>query len=165
MIEDLNLVKAIDFAVETEKLGQHIYSRLAKKFSDDKELSEVFSALAEDEQHHAATFEKLRDRVGSAEMSFEQKQYLRAVSLSDIFSGAGAPGKELENVKTREDALERAFKLERTTLAYYQAMKDVVQDEVIDEMIAEEKKHLLKVMQYMTTGAKYRGLGDSFYSA
>ena len=162
MIEELNLVKAIDFAIETEKLGQHVYSRLAKHFSDDKDLSEVFSSLAEDEKHHAEAFEKLRDKAGSMELNFEQKQYLRAISLSDVWSGEDAPNKQIEGIKTREDALERAFKLERTTLAYYQAIKEVVKDEIIDQMIAEEKGHLLKVMEYMVTGAKYRGLGDKY---
>ena len=32
----------------------------------------------------------------------------------------------------------------------------------IDEMIAEEKRHLVSVMKYMVTGAKMRGLGDKF---
>ena len=161
MIEDLTLGKAVDFAVETEKLGQHLYSRLARRFKDDPELGGLFATLAADEEHHANHFAGLRERVAKEPLSFDQQQYLRAVSVSEIFAESSL-GKNPDKIETREDALEQAFKLEGTTLSYYQALKEIVQDDLIDEMIAEEKKHLLKVMSYMTTGAKVRGLGDSF---
>ena len=41
-------------------------------------------------------------------------------------------------------------------------MKELIDHELIDEMIAEEKSHLTQVTKYMVTGAKMRGLGDKF---
>jgi len=164
VVEDLTLSKAIDFAVETEKLGHHLYSRLARRFEGDEELHALFSTLAEDEKHHAEQFAQLRDVVAAQgdDLSFEQKQYLRAVSLSDIFSGEAGLGKKPDEIKDRNDALQRAYNLEKTTLLYYQAMKEVLDHEIVDEMIAEEKKHLTRVMKYMVTDAEFRGLGDTF---
>jgi len=164
VVEDLTLSKAIDFAVETEKLGHHLYTRLARRFEGDEELYELFSTLAEDEMQHAARFAQLSDAaaVQGDDLSFEQKQYLRAVSLSDIFSREAGLAKKPDEIVDRNDALQRAFNLEKTTLLYYQAMKEVLDHEIVDEMIAEEKKHLTRVMKYMVTDAEFRGLGDAF---
>jgi len=162
MVEELTLDKAIDFAVETEKLGEHIYRRMAHRFKDDLELGELFSSLAEDEKYHAQRFTKLREVASTVRLTDDQKQYLRAVSISDIFSDDKAPGKNVEEITSREDALERAFYLEKTTLQYYQAMKEILDSEILDQMIAEEKSHLTQVTKYMVTGARMRGLGDKY---
>ena len=163
MTEELNLSQVIDFAVETEKLGEHMYKRLASRFKDDAELHELFETFAREETAHAARFETLRSLAKDLPSpSYEQKQYLRAVSLSDIFSDQNGVAKNIDQIKTREDALERAFRLEKTTLHYYQAVREFLDHEVVNEMIAEEKRHLTQVMKYMVTGAKMRGLGDKF---
>ena len=163
MAEEITLEQVVDFAIQTEQLGHHMYTRMAKHFSDDPELNELFSTLAEDEKHHADHFTKLREVAAArGALSSDQQQYLRAVSISEIFSGPGAPGKNVGEIKSKEDALARAFNLERTSLLYYQALKEVFQDDLIDEMIAEERKHITQVMKYMVTGAEFRGLGDKF---
>jgi rubrerythrin len=162
MVEELTLDKAIDFAVQTEQLGEAVYRRMAHRFKDDLELGELFRTLAEDEKYHAQRFDKLRELARTRKLSTEEQQYLRAVSISDIFSDAQSPGKNVESITSREDALQRAFYLEKTTLQYYQAMKEVLPHEVLDQMIAEEKSHLTQVTKYMVTGAKMRGLGDKF---
>ena len=160
-IPELTLEKAVDFAVQTERLGQEMYSALASRFEDDSELRELFTTLAADEEHHADHFAGLRKRLGGKQLDPEEQQYLRAASLSDIFADwslSEAP----EMITTREDALQKAFNLEKTTLGYYQALQEIIPDELLEEMVAEEKRHLVKVMKYMVTGAKVRGLGDKF---
>ncbi|MHC4225652.1 MAG: ferritin family protein, partial [Planctomycetota bacterium] len=44
--------QAIEFAVKTEELGQKFYQQLARKFSDQAELKEMFELLAKDEIMH-----------------------------------------------------------------------------------------------------------------
>jgi rubrerythrin len=159
--EELTLELAIDFAVTTEELGEKVYRRMATHFKDDQELSELFATLAADEKHHGEQFSKLRAAVSDAKpLSYEQQLYLRAFSISNVFSNPLSPGKEIEAIKTREDALERAFNLEKTTLGYYKAMREILDEPVLDQLIAEEKKHLTQVMKYMVSGAEMRGLGD-----
>ena len=65
MVEELTLDKAVDFAVETEKLGEALYRRMAHRFKDDLELNDLFSRLAEDEKYHAQRFSTLRDVAAS----------------------------------------------------------------------------------------------------
>lgn len=163
MAEEITLEQVIDFAIETEKLGHHMYTRMAKHFSDDAELGELFAKLAEDEKHHADHFEKLRAAAAvKGKISADEQQYLRAVSISEMFSGPNAPGKQVDEIGSREDALARAYNLEKTSLLYYQGLKEVFQDDLLDEMIAEERNHITQVMKYLVTGAKFRGLGDKF---
>jgi hypothetical protein len=38
----------------------------------------------------------------------------------------------------------------------------VIDDPILDDMIAEEKRHITQVMKYMVTDAKFRGLGDTY---
>jgi len=167
MIEDVTVAKCVEFAIKTEEIGAELYQRLAAKFAEDRELCEVFAGLGRDEVHHGAQFRTLHGlavaRSRDQTLSDEQKNYLRAMSMADVFSSTQHLATEVESVRTREDALERALRLEKATLAYYQAMRDVLgPDEVLDALIAVEKKHVVKVMHLMMTGAKFRGFADAF---
>ena len=163
MADEITLEQVIDFAIETENLGHHMYTRMAKHFRDDPELGSLFAKLAEDEKHHAEHFAKLKEAAArKGKLSADEQQYLRAVSISEIFSGPGAPGKKVDEIKSREDALARAYNLEKTSLLYYHGLREVLQDDLLEEMIAEERNHITQVMKYMVTGAEFRGLGDKF---
>ena len=63
MLEELTVRKAVEFAVKTEELGNIFYTRLAKKFSEDTEISEIFSTLAKDELAHRKQFNELLEKV------------------------------------------------------------------------------------------------------
>jgi rubrerythrin len=148
--------------MKTEEVGAELYQRLAQKFSSDRELCELFEGLGRDERQHRDLFQALHDRTLSRyrdqKVPSDQQDYLKAMSLSDLFTAMN-----VEGIRTRDDALERALNLEKTTLGYYLAMREIVgPDEALDSLIAVEKKHIVKVMQLMVTGAKYRGLADNF---
>lgn len=165
MIEQLTVSKCLEFAIKTEELGTELYERLALRFSSDQELHGLFEHLGRDELQHARQFKELHDRTlarfSEQKLEFEQENYLRAMSISEIFSGPKGLAKEADAIKTRQDALERALHLEKATLAYYQAVRDVVgTDQDLDSLIAAEKRHVAKVMQLMLTGQKFRGLDD-----
>jgi rubrerythrin len=154
----------VEFAVKTEELGAQMYRDLAARFSSDAELRELFAALAADEVEHGERFRGLQDRVGPRRepLSAEQDEYLRAMSMSEVFD-TEALARRVDGIRTREDALERALHLEKATLAYYQAMREVLgPDDVLDALIAVEKKHVIKVMHLMMTGAKFRGFADAY---
>ena len=69
--------------------------------------------------------------------------------------------KNIDTIKTRQDALGRAFELEKAALGYYRAMEEVLgQSEILTSIIDAEKQHTLKVMEYLFTGAEFRGIRD-----
>ena len=163
MDNQITFDSVIDFAVHVEMQGRQLYAQLAEQFSQDAELNELFSMLARDEEHHINQFNELRAKTASRPpLNEEQQGYLRSASITDIFSVEKGIGKNQDAIETRQDALERAFNLEKASLFYYQAMKDVLEDDTLDAVIKEEKGHLDQVMKYMVTGAKMRGLGDKF---
>jgi rubrerythrin len=167
VIENVTAAKCVEFAQRTEEIGAELYQALARKFASDRELGELFEGLGRDEVQHGELIRALRDRVaarlGDGPLPAEQRDYLRAMSMAEIFSGEKGLAANLDGIKTRDDGLERALHLEKATLAYYQAMREVVgADEILDALIAVEKKHVVKVMQLLITGAKFRGLADSF---
>jgi rubrerythrin len=167
MIGKVTAAEVVEFAIRTEEIGAELYQALARKFASDRELSEMFEGLGRDEVQHGEHFRSLRERIASRlrdrPVSPDQRDYLRAMSLSEVFSGRKTIATDLDAIRTREDALERALNLEKATLAYYQAMREIVgADDVLDALIAVEKKHVVKVMQLLLTGAKYRGLADAY---
>lgn len=166
MSEEWTVRKATEFAVKTEELGALFYKKMAKKFQDNAEMKEVFDLLARDEELHEQQFRKLLDRTApDSEFSGSEEgmAVLRVMSMSQFFMGdEGLYGKpeELTDVKS---ALIRAFELEKATLQYYQAMKDVVgENQTVNSIIKAEKNHLMKLAEYLMTEAKFRGIADSF---
>lgn len=164
MSEEWTVRKATEFAVRTEQLGAIFYKKMAKKFQDNAEMKEVFDLLARDEELHEQQFRKLLDRTEPDVSGKEEPlAVLRVMSMSQFFLGdEGLYGKpeELTNVK---DALIRAFELEKATLQYYHAMKDVVGDDpTVNAIIKAEKNHLMKLAEYLMTEAKFRGIADTF---
>ncbi len=166
MTSNLTPERCVAFAVQTEEIGARMYRDLARRFASDPELRELFEGLMADEVEHEARFRALRDRLAPGDrgraISDEDAEYIRAMSMSEVFD-TEALAKRVDGIRTRQDALERALHLEKATLAYYQALRETLgPNEVLDTLIAVEKKHVVKVMQLMLTGAKFRGLADAF---
>jgi rubrerythrin len=166
MIENVTAETCVAFAIKTEELGAELYQGLARKFEADAELRELFEGLARDEVHHGEQIRAMGDRLlprfRDRPVSAEERDYLRAMSMSDVFSRPDGLAGELGDIQTRGDALKRALHLEKSTLAYYKAMRDVVgPEEVLDSLIAMERKHVVMVMARLVTETMMRGLADS----
>jgi rubrerythrin len=122
--------------------------------------------LAEDEALHEKQFRALMEEVPKDQFvssTDEQLQYLRAMSLSEFFMGEKGLYKKLEEIKDENDGLMRSFELEKATLQYYGAMREVMgENETINAIIKAEKGHLMKIMRYLITDAKFRGISDDY---
>ena len=157
--------QAIEFAVKTEELGEKFYKQLALKFSDQPELKELFELLGKDEVMHAAQFSKLLEAMPPDDgvSTGPEFQYLRAMSLSQFLMGQDGLKKMARKIEGKDEALGIAFELEKATLHFYTALREVLgQNDAIDDVIEAEKAHLMKVMQYIITDSKFRGLADKW---
>ena len=158
MLDQLTIKKAVEFAITTEQQGARIYRKLAKRYADNEELVALFEKLAGEEDAHEKSLTRLLDKVPDDEASSgdEKFQYLRAVSISEFFSGKLF---DRDQLKTREDALQRALELEKATLQYYQAMVEVLGDnEALDFLIKAERRHVLSIMRYLLTEEQVKDL-------
>jgi rubrerythrin len=167
MLEEPTLRKAIEFAVETEKLGAVFYRKLAERFAEDAEIAALFTQLARDEDAHEAQFRELMDQVpedqGESRRRADRLAMLRIMSRSEFFMGEDGLYRQLDRIETRDDALDRALRLEKDLLAFYLSLEEILGvNAILAAVIAAEKQHLLKLAEYLITGAEMRGLADDF---
>jgi rubrerythrin len=165
MIEDLTLKGCVQFAVATEEIGVRVYKQLAGKFGDNKEISELFTHLAADEEVHKQQFLKILEKAPEMEgvsETPEKREYLKAMSISEFFSHHRGPFKDAENIKDRGDALQKALAVEKATLGFYKAVEDFHgKQDLLTQIIETEKAHVVVLMKAMLVeGSEFRGLQD-----
>lgn len=146
MLNEPTVRKSLEFAVEAEKIGARFYERAAGKFSTDSEVVSLCRALAQEERLHQATFERLLKTAPAdvRDHQFEKDDYLRAMVRSEFFSRRGS-FKDLDDVEGPADMLAMAVAFEKDTLLYYLGLREVLGTDALDSVIAEEKKHIIRL--------------------
>ena len=148
-----NLREAVEFAITTEQLGARGYRRLARNLEKDNEVAELFLRLAQDEERHEVEFRALMETVPdrNAERDYpETYGFLRAMSISEFFSPRSGLTRDVGEIQDRAGALRRAIELEKATLGYYQALREVLGgSEALDGIIQAEREHLLSVSRML----------------
>jgi rubrerythrin len=167
MIENLTVPGVLEFAVETERIGNEMYQKLAENHDHETELSGLFSRLADDERLHRAQLDELArtlDESQRRELTEREREYLRRISWAKVFHGDLDPLAVAERADNRDDALQIASNLERSTLIFYDACRDILGNEpVLEEIISMEKHHLTQIIKYMMdSDSKVRGAADTW---
>jgi rubrerythrin len=145
-MERYSIREVVEQAVQTEKLGFEFYTEMAKRFREEEGFKRLFETLALKEQGHERKFAGLKERVKDEEPESwdEVSKYLRAIVESEFFLGKGKSLPSLDRVKTMNDAVRFAIGFEKETLLYFYAIKDAIKDRpLIDEIIEEEKSHIV----------------------
>jgi rubrerythrin len=148
-----SLSEVIEEAVQTEKLGYQFYTEMSKKFTENVRLRELFDTLALKERGHEKKFSNLKEKVRAEErVDWEEvSKYLRAIVESEFFLGRGKSLPSMEHVKTVADAVTLALGFEKQTLLYFHAIRDAVKEKsVVDEIIAEEKSHIVWLSDFQS---------------
>lgn len=144
-MEQYSLVEIIEQAVQTEKLGNELYSSMAERFAKDQKLRILFETLAARELAHKKTFSDLKESLGDQKIENpeEVSNFLRAVVESEFFLGSHKSLPSLEHLRSIDDAVKYALGFEKETLLYFLGLRDIVKEKgTIDEIITEEKKHI-----------------------
>ncbi len=163
MLEKSTIRAAVEFAVQTEAMGRMVYTKIAEKFAGDAELKEAAELLAKDEALHENQFRALLGALPKEERAGHDERFvlLRAMSLSEFFAGEKGLYDVIEKARTRNDVLLAALGLERASLQYYQVLADILgEQEKLAPIIRAEQGHIRKLMQYLLTDAKFRGISD-----
>jgi rubrerythrin len=138
----------MEMAVQTEKLGYQFYTGMSEKFKKDDGLVKLFTTLASKEKVHEKTFTNLKDMVakhGTEPVQWEEvTNYMRAFVESEFFLGRGKSLPTMDHLKTVQDAVKFALGFEKETLLYFMELRTIVKEkEVVDEVINEEKSHIM----------------------
>jgi len=145
-MERFSIREIIEQAIQTEKLGNEFYTKMAEKFHDNKELKKLFKTLAAHEIKHGNSFVALKKKLKDEEPEGwnEVTLYLRAIIDSEFFLGKDKCLPSLEHVKTALEAVDFALCFERDTLLYYYTLREATKEkEILDKIIREEKSHIL----------------------
>lgn len=145
-MEKFSIREVIEQAVQTEKLGYQFYTTMAESFKKEVGLNKLFTTLAAKEQVHEKRFRELQEIIKEEEtVNWEEaEQYLRAIVESKFFLGKDKALPSMEHVKTAEDAVSFALRFEKETLLYFYWIRDAVKEkEVVDEIINEERSHIM----------------------
>ena len=167
MLEDLTLRGCIEFAVKTEEFGAENYSRLALKFGEIPDVARLFTRLSEDEQVHKQQFSELLNQIpenAGKDRSPETDDYLKAMSHSIFFSRFHGPFKDVDVIRDRDDAIQKALEFEKATLGFYKAVEEVQgESNQLSSIIAAERSHIVALMKaLLVEGSKFRGLQDTW---
>ncbi len=143
-----SIAEIMEMAVQTERLGYQFYSSMSDTFKKNADLHRLFTTLAAKEKIHEKTFAELKEIVtksGPEPSQWEDvSDYLRAFVESEYFLGRGKALPSLERVKTAPDAVSFALGFEKETLLYYMELRSIVREKkVMDEIINEEKSHIV----------------------
>lgn len=145
-MERFSIREVIDQAVQTEKLGYQFYASTADKFRHDAGLNKLFRTLAQKELTHEKAFRELAEMIVDEEPANweEVEQYLRAIVESEFFLGKNKSLPAMDHVKTVEDAVNFALGFEKETLLYFFGIREAIKEkEIVDEIVNEEKSHIM----------------------
>jgi len=148
VLKGTKLREVIEFAIATERLGARFYAMLAERFREDREMGDVFARLARDEEAHEKSFSSLLEGIPLKESEGTGIGYevLKAWSISEFFSNREGLMANLAAIRTRADAVQRALELEKATLGYYRALRDVMGEHPkLDAIIEAEKGHVVSL--------------------
>ena len=138
--------EVVEQAIQTEKTGREFYTAMASKFHEQNELKKLFETLAAQEVRHEQVFTELKDKIKdeTPEGWDEVSLYLKAIVDSEFFLGKDKSLAAIRNVNTSLEAITFALGFERETLLYYYGLRDGVKDkEIVDNIIREEKSHIV----------------------
>ncbi|HOO32480.1 MAG TPA: ferritin family protein [Thermotogota bacterium] len=144
----MELKDLLNVALRIESDGYTTYSRLADE--NEGKLKELFTHLATQERGHQEKFKKIFETVETDENSVaswaedDNAGYLMTFAEMSIFPKLSAAS----NPETLNDAIDLAVEVEKDSIIFYNDLKVYFTDKkIIDEVIAEEKKHLLDLLK------------------
>ena len=147
-MNNYNISEIIEMAIRTERLGFQFYTSIAEKFKKDAALVDLFTKLASKEKVHEKTFTELQDLVaksGTEPVEWgEVSNYMRAFVESQFFLGKGKSLPSMDHLTSVKEAVQFALGFEKETLLYFMELRKIVKEkEMVDEIINEEKSHIM----------------------
>jgi len=147
-----------EVAIGIEANGARFYRKAASSQSDDS--NRIFlEQLADMEDHHQMTFEKMRKDLKPHEKQAtvfdpnqETAQYLAA--MADSHGGEGSPlaADALTGDESIQEIVDIAIGLEKESILFYLGLKDFVPPEYgqdkLDRIIRQEQRHIIQLKSF-----------------
>lgn len=142
----------LDMAIQIEKNGRAFYEQMGN-LVQDPELKEVYDFLANEEQKHIETCDRLKeglekDRPDHVMEPEEYTLYLDMFADEHIFKADGSGEKRAKEAEGKLGGLEIGIQFEKDSILFFGEIRQLIRAKeisVIDRLILEEKKHLQKL--------------------
>lgn len=151
--------EVIEQAIQTERLGCQFYLHMRDRFRGNEGLHALFTSLANKEIQHEKAFLGLKEILDedASERWEEVEGYFRALVESEFFLGADKALSAMQRIESLEEAVSFAIAFEKETLLYFYGLKDAVPEKgAIEEIINEEKNHIMWLSDFKGTLGKAR---------
>ncbi|MFA6321310.1 MAG: ferritin family protein [Candidatus Omnitrophota bacterium] len=143
-----NAAEVIDMGIEKERKRRDFYGYAAEKFAE-KDLKELFSRLRDWEETHIQKFSEIKSSLEESETTEsypgELAAYMNAI-VSDILYNQVTAKWFTENIRGPIVALTYGISFEKDAILFFNELLKYMNPyhtEKIQELIEEEKKHLL----------------------
>lgn len=144
-----NLRDVLDMAIQIERNGESVY-RKALARTEDLELVEMLTWMAEEEARHAGHFSDIRQKltleVENILMDELGKLMLESIVGKRSFSLEEVNFAEIEEVN---DLLKIMITFEKDTVEFYRLFRTLLSDAAeqasLDDIIADEEQHIRKL--------------------
>lgn len=144
-----------EVAIRIEANGAGFYRKAAAAQSEERNRA-FLEQLANMEDHHQSTFEKMRSGLKAHEKQAtvfdpnqETAQYLAV--MADTHGGEGSPkaADALTGNESIQEIIDIAIGLEKESILFYLGLKDFVPPdygkEKLDRIIQEEQRHIVQL--------------------
>lgn len=143
--------EVIEAAVSIEENGYAFYKSVEGAI-DDKDVKDVFSFLAGEENRHIVAFKKIYEWIDDQEDTIiddeDSSNYIKALAEKNVFTKKDAANDLVKNIKTPFDAINLALNFERDSILFFNEIKSFVSQDnrdLINKLIKEEHDHIVKL--------------------
>ncbi|MDD5495852.1 MAG: ferritin family protein [Candidatus Omnitrophica bacterium] len=142
----------VEMGIQIETNGMDFYNVLAGRAGNDKP-KEIFKYLANEEAKHVAVFQKILAPMARYEPKEaypgEYFAYMNALAGDYVFTQKDKGAEIAGKIKSDEEAVDIGIGFEKDSIVFYEGMKKAAPEDgqkTIDELIAQERTHLLKLL-------------------
>lgn len=145
----------LEIAIRLENNGEKTY-RDARRRNPDECLKALLEWIAEEEHNHANWFTGLKARL-STEQDHHLLAELSQALVEDVVKGQAFSLQEVDftEIDTPAKMIRTFIGFEEDTIAFYQVLKSLIDDPAIaahlDQIITEEKTHIAKFQEMLST--------------
>lgn len=141
-----------EIAIQIERNGQFFYTRAAE-YAPNEQVRKLLADLAEMEADHERFFQEAADGLSAEEragsMLDEDEHnlpFIRAIADGHVFDTSLDPRVLITGEEAPDEVLTTAVSLEKESIVYYSALREIVAGERIlqrvNEIIREELSHV-----------------------
>jgi len=145
--------EVVDLAIQVERNGRDFYNAVARSSRKDKPR-QLFEFLAQEEEKHIVTFQKLMEKVEKYDppevYADDYIAYMNALASEHIFTRQGQGAEQAKKASTDLEAVNLGIKFESDSIIFYEGMRRMVpayDQRIVDEIIEQEKLHLVKLSE------------------